>query len=445
MRGVRRYVLGVALLVFAIGALWLAHQTHARWDWTAAGRYSLSPATRELLSRFQDPITLDAYVSPGKHKLRATIGEMLERYRRAHPDFHWRFVNPYDQPEKSRQLGISQEGQLVLTYQGRSSHLTDWSEPALGRVLHRLLRQREQWIVFLSGHGERDPLGAANYDLGLFGEQLQAQGARVQPLNPGQVARVPDNTSVLVIAGPQARLTAPELAALTEYLERGGNLLWLLDSAALHGLDPLAEILGIRVKPGVLVDPGSKRFFRANTEQDTLILAREYSDHPLLENFGETPTLFAEAVGLSLSTDTGWRVHPLAYSAREAWSETDDEVKFQADRDLPGPFVLAAALARARAPESEQRIVVIGDGDFLSNTYLGNGGNLDLGLRVINWLGEDDQLIQIPLPSAPDARLQLPWLPASMISLGFLFLIPGLLLAMGAWIAWRRRRLHGHA
>ena len=87
----------------------------------------------------------------------------------------------------------------------------------------------------------------------------------------------------------------------------------------------------------------------------------------------------------------------------------------------------------------EQRIVVIGDGDFLSNAYLGNGGNLNLGMNLIDWLGRDDALIAISPTTAPDLSLTLSKFASAVIGLTVLLGLPLLLLACGITI-WLRRR-----
>ena len=89
---------------------------------------------------------------------------------------------------------------------------------------------------------------------------------------------------------------------------------------------------------------------------------------------------------------------------------------------------------------SEQRIVVIGDGDFLSNTYLGNPGNLDLGLNIVRWLSHDDATIEIRVTSAPDTSLVLNKAAQAVIAIGFLVGLPLLLLLAGVVIWLRRRR-----
>jgi ABC-type uncharacterized transport system involved in gliding motility auxiliary subunit len=88
-----------------------------------------------------------------------------------------------------------------------------------------------------------------------------------------------------------------------------------------------------------------------------------------------------------------------------------------------------------------QRVVVIGDGDFLSNTYLGNAGNLGLGLNIVQWLSHDDASLDISIKSAPDTSLVLGKVAQAVIGLGFLFGLPVLLLVTGIliWLLRRRR------
>ena len=84
-------------------------------------------------------------------------------------------------------------------------------------------------------------------------------------------------------------------------------------------------------------------------------------------------------------------------------------------------------------------MVVLGDGDFLSNAFLGNGGNLDLGLNLINWLSSDDELIAIPARTSPDTQLVLSEVAVATIGLAFLAVLP-LGLAAAGFVIWYRRR-----
>ena len=137
-------------------------------------------------------------------------------------------------------------------------------------------------------------------------------------------------------------------------------------------------------------------------------------------------------------------------TGNQAWLETsglNEGSSFDASTDLKGPVTLGIALSRitqtgvsSRPTGGEQRVVVIGDGDFLSNTYIGNGGNMDLGLHIANWLSHDDQLLNIPVKPAGDVNFQLSKTMQMLIAFGFLIAIPLALAASGFGIWWQRRK-----
>ena len=134
--------------------------------------------------------------------------------------------------------------------------------------------------------------------------------------------------------------------------------------------------------------------------------------------------------------------------------EFNSEISLDPGDDIAGPLVLGLSLTRAIAvkPEAapspatpansntQQRVVVIGDADFLSDAYLGQGGNLDLSMRILNWLTRDESLLSIPVKTAPDGQLDLSKAAQASIGFGFLIVIPLLLLASGTTIWWRRRK-----
>ena len=111
--------------------------------------------------------------------------------------------------------------------------------------------------------------------------------------------------------------------------------------------------------------------------------------------------------------------------------------------ERPGPLTLGFALSRSLHNDEgglyTQRVVVTGDADFLSNQYLGNGSNLDLGMNMFNWLSHDDNLIAISPRSAPDTRLELSQNSQLAIAVFFLLILPLSLLGTGIRI-WLLRR-----
>jgi ABC-type uncharacterized transport system involved in gliding motility auxiliary subunit len=76
----------------------------------------------------------------------------------------------------------------------------------------------------------------------------------------------------------------------------------------------------------------------------------------------------------------------------------------------------------------------------LPTHFFGNGGNLDLGVNIVNWLVGDDSLIAIqPRPSV-DSSLELGQGAQYLILLGFMIVLPLAFIATGFYIWWRRRK-----
>jgi len=435
----------VVLFLGVIGLLaWASARYSVQFDWTATGRNTLSEPSRRLLERLHGPIEITAYATQTE-LLRGRIRDLVDRYRRRKPDVRLEFVNPDTVPEQVRRLNVTVNGELLVDYRGRTEHVREHTEQALTNALQRLARSGERWLVYLTGHGERDLLGEANHDLGRWGRQLQAAGFQVQPLNLAEAGAIPENTALVVIAGPQVAYLEGEVALLRRYLEGGGNLLWLADPGPLHGLAPLAETLGLAFADGVVVDPTLQRL---GVGDATFVPVSRYPEHPVTREF-ELLTVYPEAAALEVEPRDGWRATPIVETGPRAWLETgalEGEIAFDEGADRPGPLTLGYAHERSGGPGDggsedtpSQRAVVVADGDFLSNTYLGNQGNLDLGMNMVNWLASDERLIAIPARMAPDAHLNLSR-TASAVMVAGVFGLPALLLAVGVGVWLRRRR-----
>ncbi|CAK0762475.1 ABC_transp_aux domain-containing protein [Gammaproteobacteria bacterium] len=425
-------------------------------DWTATGRHTLNPASVTLLARLSGMVEVTAFAKD-LEPLRRPITEFVERYRRYKPDLRLAFVNPETAPDRTRALGIRTGGEIVVEYQGRTERLTTLNEQAMTNALERLARGGERFVVFLQGHGERDAHGKANADLSSFARALQSKGLRVTSLNLTSAHQVPDNTGLLVIAEPRVDWLPGEVTVIRDYLGRGGNLLWLVEPGPLHGLEPLAQTLGVELPPGTVVDPSAVRLFGA-----AYALGARYYPHPVTRDF-DMVTLFPIAAALRMHPSEGWHAEPLVESSEDSWLESGQlsgTVAFNPGTDIRGPLLLAVAITRPTPaaaalpsihtePESsagapplgpEQRVIVFGDGDFLSDAFVGNGGNLDLGLNLVNWLVHDENLINIPARVAPDTSLNFSPTLLLVLAGGFLILMPLVLVGTGVAVWWRRRK-----
>lgn len=415
-------------------------------DFSYAQRSSLDTRTVELLHRLDAPVTVISYAGQ-ETQLRGAIADFVARYQRIKRDVSLRFVDPDADPAATRAAGITIDGELNIRYQDRSEQLKVLTEREFDNALVRLARTRTRLVAFLSGDGERRPDGKANADLGNFGALLAAQGVRTLDLALTAGMHIPQNVDLLVLASPQVPLAPAVVAELEDYLARGGNFLWLTDPGANAGLDDLAKALSLRVLDGTVVDGAGAAF---GIGDPSFVAISKYPQSAITHDFPLT-TLFPQAAALGVVSGTDWKVQSLLRTSAKSWTRIGpipqhgdtSTISYAADKgEIPGPLDIGIALSRlSPSPaKSEQRVTVIGDGDFLSNAFLGNGGNREFGQRVFDWLLQDDALIDIPDKGAPDRQLDLSQTALGIIGLGFLAVLPLLLAIAGGVIWWRRRR-----
>lgn len=431
----------VILLLLLVGLLgYFAAQTRQQWDVSQNGRNSLSKASIEILQKLQGSVQVTAYATEQHAQfggIRKIITDFVALYQRAKPDLSLTFIDPAEQPKLAQKAGVQVNGEMVITFNQRREHLTVINEQAFSNVLMRLARAEDKLIITLSGHGERRLDGSANYDLGEFGRQLRANGFNSQPLNLAIEQDVPANASMLMIASPQTDLLEGEVDKLLNYIDRGGNLLWLVDQESLRGLLPLTEKLHLTLTPGVVVDPQAEQL----KAPITFALGANYGQHVITNQF-DYITVFPFSRQITLNENEEWHAVSLVEVAQQGWVETGDlqgEIIFDQDTDVEGPISIAAALTR-NIQDREQRVIVVGSGHFLANTYLGNGSNLDFGINLVNWLTGDEELIVIQPRATLDSHLVLSESELTLIVVGFLVLLPLLFLGSGIVIWWRRRR-----
>lgn len=438
-------ILFTVLLLTATALLgWLSTRYRVESDWTSNTRNSLSATSLETLARVQTPLTITSYTRESSKALQAQITDLISRYQRVSPHVHLEFVNPDTHPDQVRNLGVSLDGELRLDYQGRSAHIRDFSESALTAAIHRLLQTHSATLAFLNGHGERKPDGAGNADLGQFTRALAEKGVRILPLNLAQDPKTPDPAHILVLASPRTPLLPGEIAHVRAHIAQGGTLLWLAEPGAPASLKLLADDLGVSFLPGVVVDAQSQPL---GLSSPTFAVVTDYTRHPVTDEIA-TLTLFPEATALETRADGAFRYAKILRTQERAWTETgplEGAIRPDTARgERTGPLTLGVALSKlSRKQDSarEQRLAVLGDGDFLSNAHLGSGANLEFGIRLIEWLDHADSLLSIPVRPVRDSALNLSSTQLALIGVGFLILLPLGLFVTAGWIWLRRRRL----
>jgi ABC-type uncharacterized transport system involved in gliding motility auxiliary subunit len=443
------FVVVFLLLVVMVG--YLTHQYRYAKDITQANRNILTQGSVNVLKQMQNDVNITVYATNDDANngdtFRKSLIEFMARYQREKKNIFLTFVNPTKEPKLAQDAGVKVDGETVVEYNKRTEHITPpFAEQEMTNLLVRLSRTNNQPIMYLDGHGERHLQGIKNHDLGEFGKQLESKGFKFANPDLTIAQGVPANGSMLVIASPQVDVSEIEAKKIKAYIEAGGNVLWLLDDNNLHGMKEVADYLGLTVSPGIVIDKSAEQY----NADPKVAFASFYGDHTITRNF-QLRTVFPEAheIDAKASDDLGWKVGRLVDVAPNGWLESDKvpadaknfKVTFDRAKDKPGPINIGVALEREYGKKG-QRVVVIGNANFLSNTFITNGGNLDFGINIINWLAGDDRLITIQPMPLKDVNITIPQgsISAMVIGYGTQFILPVVIFLFGIFFWWKRRK-----
>jgi ABC-2 type transport system permease protein len=132
------------------------------------------------------------------------------------------------------------------------------SETEIAVAFRRLQGAKIPKIAFVTGHLERniDKVNPRDYKIltntPTFRNSFVNQGFDVQTVALDSVD-IPADIATLVLADPKIELTAGAIARLTDYINKGGNLLIATEPGKQAIMNPLLKGLGVQLMDGLLI------------------------------------------------------------------------------------------------------------------------------------------------------------------------------------------------
>jgi ABC-type uncharacterized transport system involved in gliding motility auxiliary subunit len=329
-------------------------------DLTENQLFTLSPQSQQVVRNLDQSVKVWVFESPAN----PADQELLENYRRYGSNLEFEFVDPQLQPELAQKFNVNYIGEVYLEY-GNQRELVQTisqgerlSEVQLTNAIERITGDRTDKVYFLQGHGER-PLEASDEGgLSQAVSALETKNFTVEPLNLAEQPAVPDDASLIVIAGPKRALFEPEVQALEDYLADGGSLLVMIDPDTNPGLEPLLSDWGVTLTNQIVIDAsGQGRLVGLGPATP---LVTQYGDHPITQDFGTGFSIYPLAQPVDMEPVEGIQETPLVITSPQSWAENTPEqqpLEFnEQEGDRPGPLVLGVALSRqdsSASPPSE--------------------------------------------------------------------------------------------
>ena len=389
----------VALACGLFAALnFLSAGLHLRADFTAGRVYSVSPATKRLLSRLQDPLSVTLYYSrelpPQILTMKSYARDFLNEYAAASGgklSVSVRELGP-ENSEQGLKAGMlpvrfdiyakdkyeQREGFFGLSVQYRDKKQlmpfindVDGLEYELSSRIKAVLSDRKQAIGFVNGHGALTPYAMdpaftakirSSYDIMLV--DLAALS-----VSSDTVANMP----AIFVLGPQGPLSEAEILSLDKYLAGGGSLVLALDAKNVSmrnysladnpsGLAAWLAFHGFKLSDGMVLDAQSQTIqvarqqglfmFRNIVQYPPFVLAGDLDrEHPVTRTLDSLVFPFTSAVSI-VPGAAFKKLDVLVRSSKKSWiapfktglPDVDPFRTFSPEQGAPGgPFGLALA------------------------------------------------------------------------------------------------------
>jgi ABC-type uncharacterized transport system involved in gliding motility auxiliary subunit len=465
--GARRMKFGSNTVVFVIlvaailgGINWMANRHPKRFDVSKDQRFSLSEQTKKILAGLSSDVTL-TYVQRSAAS-QQSAKDTLREYQTASPKVKVEFIDPMREPAKIRALEITQLPTIVVSMGDRREKVLSDEEQDLTNALLKLTRATKKTVCFASGEGEHDYDDPSERGYSGVKAAMTRSQYEVKKVVLLQEQKVPDDCTVIVVAGPAKDLFPEAAGYIKSFVHAGGKALLLADpieKAPSPNFESIFTEFGVTPGADVVVDASGAGQLFGNGPFMPIIT--DYPYHEVNKDLKGTMTLFDMARTMTPITPapSGMVVQELAKtSSRSSWAESDltlkEPIEFS-DKDTRGPLSLAVAVTvpvsgqpatpegaspdAAAASKKEGRVVAVGDSGFGTNSLLTFQANQDLFMNMVSWLAQDSDLISIR-PKDPEVhKLALTQSGQRRFAIFSLFILPGFFIIWGIVAWWRRR------
>jgi len=460
----KKIVIVFAMVIGSLAFLGISHYAAnsitLRWDVTMSKQHTLSKNSIEFINSLEKEVELTAFHVgfPPKY-----LQDLFKEYERLSMGLiTTQIIDPIENISFAAKYGnvVNGKERKVIVQSGKVRKDVDFTddeltEEKLTNAIARASRSPRQ-VYFLDGHGEYSLSNQDNVGLSTFKQLLADNNIQSKPLMLGITQSIPVDCDVLIIAGPRTKLTKSEEALIVDYLAAGGDALFLIEHTRVTtpdkpltaeqkrqnpSLNSILNQWGLNVQSDIVVDltnhvgddvgsPATKNYqkHKAITQGlDYTFYVRPRSIRVLDQR---RPSIKLAAIASTASKE-------------KSWAETNRNLAIQFDQglDTPGPVPISYVVLEKHQEKnktSDTRIIVFTDADFLSNIYINQYSNAQMGINIVNWLAELDYQVFLSSKEIKVERLDLTSKQKRQVVV-ILFLLPFFFVIVGI-IVWLRSR-----
>lgn len=366
----------------------IGEKANYMWDMTENKMYSIGEQTKTIVERIDKEVEIiflaDGEKVRGSNRNTTWIWHFLQNYDKF-PKVSVKFIDPDTNPEIISQLKLSDTmdirkediivkcGDKIKIFPSGSLYTqTPTGTSFLGEqevtsaILH-VTSDITPTVYFLEGHKQRD----LNSEYKLLRTIFEINNIDVKRLDLNHVTEVPEDAKIIICASPKVDLSLDERDKLEDYLENGGNIIFLFDPVASNSrftnFEHILEKYDLTLYYDKVKEGNEMRHLADMPYHilPTLAGTRLFSDSA----FANFQVLMPETRSINLlrKDPEGVVVTPLLTASSSAEREPLGNV--EKEEDLQGGPIDVAVLSEYNG-ENESKVLVIGNAYFITDDAL---------------------------------------------------------------------------
>jgi hypothetical protein len=477
----------VAALVVAVNANVLVARFYTRWDVTSEGLYTLSAATKRILTELAEPVTVTVLLGR-TDPLLGPLRQLLTAYRAESTQLDVRYLDPEQNPAEFSAIqqkygvaaGKAEDGRLVtdavivvarsdrvwfvtadeLSAFDEEGHAKPRLEQALSEGVASLFAGDKAKLCFASGRGEASIDDVSPEGLAELRRRLEKSNFDVEPIDVSQPGseKALKSCRLLAVVGPEAPYAVDAAERVRSFVAGGGSALLLLGPLiaddgriAESGLEGVTELAGVRVERNLVLETDATRRLPRGAGEVFLAMPVEHAlTRGLVLEGGKVELRVVVSESRSLLLLPGAPAQPLLKSSAQAIALADVKRLLEpttVPSDAPqAERVLAAAAELPKPPGSTAkygpRLVIAGSSGFARSQSFRDPalvGNRLLVENALSWAAVRPAIVNVPEKPARAVGLALTEESLSEVLRYVLIYMPAAAALIGGLILFRRR------
>lgn len=293
-------------------------------------------------------------------------------------------------------------------------------------------------VYFITGQDEI----SVNSEYKTVKEYVLNNNYDVKELNLLSADKVPEDAEIVVAASPKTDISAGERDKLEEYLDNGGQAIFLFDSLASDpSFDEFNDLLAdynVKVNYDKIKENDANRHL---SDDEYTILTNVTSNSIIPQSFS---AVLSNSRSISiLKNDKEYvTTTSLMSTSNKAVGELINPSRGE---NIDGPLDIAVAVEN-KGGSAASKVIVMGNASFISDsaqsqygTYYRN--SLAFFLYSLSWMTDNTDSVIVPAKDYDSNQLQINSMQASITGIILIVVLPLIVLTAGLIVFLRRRHL----